>query len=184
MPSSLRVLVVYAHAAPHRSRINRRLAQAARDVAGVHVQDLYETYPDFYIDAAREQRLVEQADTVAFVHPLRWYGVPALLKEWFDVVLEPGWAYGRDSTALRGKRYWQAVTTGSPADAYRAGAIHGRPFSDFLAPFEQTAALCGMQWLAPLVFHGADSAGEDAIDAHVEAFRLRLAQLASPGSLE
>ncbi|HBF51509.1 MAG TPA: hypothetical protein DDX04_15465, partial [Massilia sp.] len=40
-----RILVLYAHPAPHRSRINRRLANAARSIDGVLLHDLYETYP-------------------------------------------------------------------------------------------------------------------------------------------
>jgi len=38
------LLVLYAHAAPHRLRVNRRLADCARQVDGVCLHDLYETY--------------------------------------------------------------------------------------------------------------------------------------------
>jgi glutathione-regulated potassium-efflux system ancillary protein KefF len=169
-----RILVLYAHPAPHRSRVNRRLAEAARALDGVLVHDLYETYPDFFIDVPREQALLEQAELVVFLHPIRWYSMPSLLKEWTDSVLEAGWAHGPGATALRGKGYWLAVTTGSPEDAYQAGERHGRPFEAYLPPFEQTALLCGMDWWPPHVLHGANGAGEAAIDAHVAAFRARL----------
>ena len=169
-----RLLVLYAHPAPHRSRINRRLAEAARSVDGVLLHDLYETYPDFFIDVAREQALAEQAELIVFLHPLRWYSMPSLLKEWVDAVLQPGWAYGPGATALQGKGYLLAVTTGSPLASYAAGERHGRPFEDFLPPFQQTAALCGMHWLAPHILHGANSSDEGAVDTHVAAFRARL----------
>jgi len=175
-----RTLVVYAHPTPHRSRINRKMVGAARGVPGVRVQDLYETYPDFYIDVAREQRLVLDADLLVFLHPIRWYSVPSLLKEWYDVVLESGWAYGKDGNALHGKRFWLAVSTGSPAEAYRPGGLHGRYFEDFLVPFEQTAALCGMEWLPPCVFHDATYASDEAVDSHVAAFVNRLKDYANP----
>lgn len=176
-----RILVLYAHPASHRSRINRRLAEAARSLDGVLLHDLYETYPDFFIDVAREQALLEQAELVVFLHPIRWYSMPSLLKEWLDAVLQPGWAYGPGATALRGKGYLLAATTGSPLETYRPGGRHGRPFQDFLPPFEQTAALCGMQWWTPHLLHGANSASEDTIAAHVAAFRARLAHfLQSP----
>lgn len=174
-----RILVLYAHPQPHRSRINRRLADAARSLEGVLVHDLYETYPDFFIDVAREQALLEGAELVVFLHPIRWYSMPSLLKEWVDSVLLPGWAYGPGGTRLRGKGYWLAVTTGSPEDTYRNGERHGHPFEAFLPPFEQTARLCGMEWWPPHILHGANGALDAAIDAHVDAFRARLAQFLS-----
>lgn len=169
-----RILVLYAHPAPHRSRINRRLADAARSIDGVLLHDLYETYPDFFIDVAREQALVEQADVVVFLHPVRWYSMPSLLKEWVDAVLQPGWAYGPGASALRGKGYLLALTAGSTLDSYAEGERHGHAFDAFLPPFRQTAALCGMRWLEPHILHGANSVDEAAVDAHVAAFRARL----------
>ena len=173
--SKPRILVLYAHPAPHRSRINRRLAEAASSLEGVLLHDLYETYPDFFIDVPREQALLEGAELVVFLHPIRWYSMPSLLKEWLDAVLQPGWAYGPGATALRGKGYLLAATTGSPLATYAPGERHGRPFQDFLPPFEQTAALCGMRWLAPHILYGANSASEEEVGAHVAAFRARLA---------
>jgi glutathione-regulated potassium-efflux system ancillary protein KefF len=176
-----RVLVLYAHPSPHRSRVNRRLAEAARALEGVLLHDLYETYPDFFIDVAREQALLAQAELVVFLHPIRWYGMPSLMKEWVDSVLEAGWAYGPGAIALRSKGYWLAVSTGSPEEAYRPGERHGRPFDAYLPPFEQTARLCGMHWWPPHILHGANDANEAAIEAHVAGFRARLdAFLLSP----
>lgn len=174
-----KVLVVFAHSAPQRSRVNRRLMQAARAVPGVELLDLYETYPDFFIDAAAEQARVEAADALVFMHPIQWYGMPSLLKEWLDVVMVPGWAYGAGGTALQGKRYWLVVSTGSPAAAYAPGAMHGYAFDDFLPPFRQVAALCGMQWLPPHILHGAHQADEATVAAHVDAFVAQLTALAA-----
>ena len=47
------VLVLLAHPVLERSRVNRRLADAAAKVAGVTVHDLYEIYPRLAIDARR-----------------------------------------------------------------------------------------------------------------------------------
>lgn len=173
-----RVLVLYAHSAPHLSRVNRRLADSAQLVEGVYLHDLYEAYPDFYINVARERALVAQADVLVFLHPIQWYSMPALLKEWLDVVLQEGWAYGAQDNALAGKRYWLVATTGSPREDYAAGARHGRPFEHFLAPFEQTAALCGMEWIAPHILHAAHAVDADSVDAHVAGFSARLQLLA------
>jgi len=169
------ILVLYAHPAPQRSAANRRLVDAARSVPGVHVQDLYDLYPDFDIDGDLERSLLAQAQLVVLLHPFRWYGMPSLMKEWMEVVLQPGWAYGKGECALRGKGYWLVSTTGSGPEAYHSGGLHGRPFSDFLVPYQQTAALCGMEWLEPMVLHGAARAGTAVIEAHAAEFRRRLA---------
>ena len=173
---SARVVVIYAHAEPQRSRVNRHLAAAARALPGVVVHDLYATYPDFYIDAAREQALLADADLIVLLHPIRWYAMPSLLKEWIDVVFEAGWAYGPGATALQGKACLLAVTTGGTEAAYTPDGVHGHPFAAFLPPYEQTARLCGMRWQPPLVLHGAHHASEQQIAAHVDQFRLRVAQ--------
>ncbi len=89
---------------PHASRVNRAMVHAARSLPNVTVHDLYETYPDFHIDVPREQALMQAADLIVFQHPIQWYGMPSLLKEWVDAVLEVGWAYGQGSAAI-----WAAV---------------------------------------------------------------------------
>jgi putative NADPH-quinone reductase len=172
------ILVLYAHPAPQRSPLNRRLAGIARDMPGVRVQDLYELYPDFDIDGERERALLADARLVIFLHPFRWYGMPSLMKEWMEIVLQPGWAYGRGQGALHGKAFWLVTTTGSGLEAYQPGGLHGRPFSDFLAPFEQTAALCGMEWQAPLVLHGAARNEAAPMEEQAGEFRRRLAAYA------
>lgn len=174
MNAARKVVVIYAHPAPHRSRVNRRLAQAASQVEGVELLDLYETYPDFYIDVAREQARLADAAMLVFVHPIHWYSMPSLLKEWLDTVFQSGWAFGGAGTALQGKGYWLVATTGSPASAYAEGHAHSRPFEDYLPQFQQTAELCGMHWQAPHILHGAHLVDEAAVEAHVAAFVERL----------
>lgn len=155
---------------PHASRINQAMLTAARKLPNVTVRDLYETYPDFHIDVPAEQALLQEADLIVFQHPIQWYGMPALMKEWIDQVLDVGWAYGDGGTALHGKRHLLAVTTGSRAEAYSKAGTHQWPFDAFLLPFQQTAHLCGMHWMAPLVLHGAHQVGQAEIDAHVARY--------------
>lgn len=171
------VLVLFAHSTRHLSRVNRRLADAARQLDHVDLHDLYESYPDFYIDVPAEQARVELAQALVFLHPFQWYSMPALMKEWVDAVLLPGWAYGKGGHALAGKTYLLAVTTGSPAQYYSQGEVHARAFEDYLAPFRQTAELCGMRWAEPHVLHGAHTVDEACVERHVDAFVQRLAEL-------
>lgn len=151
----MKVLVLFAHPALERSRVNRELIQAARACAGVTFHDLYETYPDLHIDIEREQELLLAHDVYVFQHPFFWYSTPALLKEWQDLVLEHNWAYGHDGRQLRGKITLNVLTAGGPQHAYQAGGFNRFTVRQLLAPWEATAALCGMRFLAPFVVFGA-----------------------------
>jgi glutathione-regulated potassium-efflux system ancillary protein KefF len=168
-----RILILYAHSAHQHSSVNRRLVETVRTLPHVHVHDLYETYPDFHIDVPYEQALLAESDLIVFQHPIQWYGMPSLLKEWVDAVLEDGWAYGSGS-ALHGKDFWLVVTAGGTQQAYTDNGYHRHPFSAFLPPFQQTALLCGMRWLPPLVLHGARQADATVVDEHVLHYRQRL----------
>jgi glutathione-regulated potassium-efflux system ancillary protein KefF len=175
MTTDLRALVVFADPSLHRSRISRRVADACASLPGVRVQDLYQLYPDFYIDVRRERALLKGAPLVVFVFQLHWYAMPALLKEWFESVVKPEWAQ-REPRRLQGKTAFAAVACASLETDYRPGGLHGRPLADFLAPLEQSVKACGMAWMDPHVFYGADAGDADAAGRHAEALRARLAQ--------
>jgi glutathione-regulated potassium-efflux system ancillary protein KefF len=166
--------VLAAHPDWRESRVNRHLLEAARAVAGVHVQDLYGAYPDYDIDVSREQSHAEAAQLLVLLHPIQWYSMPALMKLWFDEVLQYGWAYGEGGTALQGKDLWLVATTGGPEASYHPQGYNRYFFDAFLPPYEQTATLCGMRFLPPMVLHGAHRAARKDVDAHVAMFRERL----------
>ena len=169
-----RILVIYAHPAPRRSRANKALARGLASLPGVAMHDLYRQYPDFDIDVRVEQEAVEAAELIVFQFPVQWYATPSLLKEWIDVVLEMGWAYGPGGTALCGKHLMVLATTGGRAHSYNPDGVHGHTFDMFLLPLQQTAALCGMQWQPPHVLHDADDVSADVIDAHIAQVRAAL----------
>jgi glutathione-regulated potassium-efflux system ancillary protein KefG len=167
-----RILILFAHPVLERSRVNRRLVGAVRDLAGVTVHDLYEAYPTLYVDAKREQRLLVDHDVIVFQHPFYWYSCPAILKEWQDLVLEHGWAYGAGGTQLRGKITFNAITTGGPEHAYRRGGYNRFTIRELLAPWDQTAHLCGMRFLAPFAVHAAlRVVGDDDVAQARAAYR-------------
>ena len=173
-----RVLVLFAHPVLERSRVNRRLVAAIRDLEGVTLRDLYEDYPTLAIDVEREQRDLLAHDVIVFQHPFYWYSVPALLKEWQDLVLEHGWAYGAGGTHLRGKITLNVVTTGGPESAYQKGGYNRFTVRELLAPWDQTAHLCGMRYLAPFVVHAAlRVASADELVPHQRAYRRLLEAL-------
>lgn len=174
-----RVLVIFAHPAYQRSRVNRALLAAAHRTEGVTVHDLYETYPDFLIDPRSEQHLLEQHSAVVFQHPFFWYSSPSLLKEWLDLVLEYRWAYGEDGDALQGKILAQAISTGGPAEAYQRGGSNHFTLRELLAPFEQTARLCGMAYAEAFAVSGANRLDDPALAAAATAYSTWLGSLAA-----
>jgi glutathione-regulated potassium-efflux system ancillary protein KefG len=174
---SRRILVLFAHPAFERSRVNRILTGAVRAVSGVTFHDLYEAYPDFDVDVKREQELLLSHDILVFQHPFFWYSTPALLKEWQDLVLEHGWAYGRDGTALHGKTFMNVITTGGRESAYHAEGHNRFTVRELLAPLEQTARLCGMEFLPPFVAHGTHRMTPPEMEEHGEDLRRLLEAL-------
>ncbi len=162
------IQVLYAHPSPRRSEVNAPLAAAAAAVDGVTVKDLYAEYPDFHIDVDREQADLRAHDVLVFLHPLYWYSTPAILKEWQDLVLEHGFAYGSGGTALHGKIFFTALTAGGPESAYCAVGYNHYTIGELLQPLEQTASLCGMTWLPPFALFAARRAVEEGrLDRHV-----------------
>ncbi len=67
-------------------------------------------------DIKTEQELVTQADILIFIHPIWWFGIPAILKGWIDKVFSYGFAYSHDSRGVRplltGKKAIIVNTTG------------------------------------------------------------------------
>lgn len=172
-----RILVLLAHPARRRSRANAALTAAARQVEGVRLHDLYEAYPDFLIDVEAEQALLLEHDVIVFQHPVYWYSSPAILKEWQDLVLEHGFAYGREGTALAGKSLLSAVTAGGGEAAYRPDGMNRHAIEEFLRPFEATARLCHMRWLPPFVLHGTHLLEPPALERHAGAYAALLHRL-------
>lgn len=166
--------VLAAHPNWRESRVNRLLLDRARAVDNATVRDLYGTYPDYDIDVPAEQAAVEAAALVVLLHPIQWYSMPSLMKLWLDEVLRHGWAYGHGGTALQGKDLWLVATTGGAETSYHPQGYNRFFFDAFLPPYEQTAYLCGMRFLPPLLLHGAHRASDQDIASHVQVFGERL----------
>jgi glutathione-regulated potassium-efflux system ancillary protein KefG len=149
-----KIAILVFHPVLYKSRINRTLLESVEGISGVSCRYMYDLYPDFQIDIKAEQEILLKNDIIVWHHPLYWYSSPSLLKEWLDLVLEHGFAYGKDGRALVGKKVMSAISSGGRRNTY--GSEEGIKFSirQFLAPFEQTVNLCRMQYLPPFVTHG------------------------------
>ncbi len=166
----MRVLVLFAHPAQRNSSINVAMARQAQRLDGVTFVDLYAEYPRFSIDIDLEQRRLAEHDVIVFQFPVFWYSTPALLKQWQDLVLEYGFAYGPQGQKLAGKHVLASVTTGGSFTDYSTDGGNRRAFEQFLFPLEQTANLCGMTFLPPFVLHSANHLNSSEAQSHIEAY--------------
>lgn len=173
-----RLIVYYAHPGHRFSHVNAEMYRQARNVDGITVVDLYAEYPRHDIDIDREQKRLLDHDVIVFQFPLFWYSTPSLVKEWQDLVLEHGFAYGKDGTRLAGKRMQLAITAAGPAEAYSPEGYQNHHLRTFLRPIEQTAALCNMEYLPPYVLYSSLRApDEDRVYPHAKGYRRLLEAL-------
>jgi glutathione-regulated potassium-efflux system ancillary protein KefG len=175
----MKTLVLFAHPRLSASIAQKRLIKAIESVPGVTIHDLYAAYPDMVINAQREQELLLAHDLIIFQHPFYWYSSPSIIKEWQDIVLDFGWAYGPGGTMLHGKYMMSVITAGGPLDAYRPGGRNRFSVEDLLAPFNQTAYLCGMAWLTPFVKHESRRISEAELQKQADDYRVLIEGLTS-----
>jgi glutathione-regulated potassium-efflux system ancillary protein KefG len=165
-----KILILFAHPALEKSRVNKRLIKDVKSLENITFNDLYEEYYDFNIDIEREKKLLIEHDIIIFHHPFFWYSTPALLKQWEDLVLEHGWAYGSKGTALVGKKLMNIITTGGSSQAYSKESLNKHTVREFLVPIEQTASLCGMIYLPPYLIQGTHRFTEKEIEDHSKKY--------------
>jgi NAD(P)H dehydrogenase (quinone) len=140
-------------------------------------------------DIREEQAKLDWADAVVLQFPLWWYGMPAILKGWFDRVFVKGFGYGvtdgrRPGRTLRygegrlaGKRALVVVTTGSPEPALGPRGINGQLDQVLFPLLHGTLWYTGMSVLPPVAVHRADRLGREEFDAAAALLRRRLASL-------
>lgn len=165
-----KILIQFAHPTLSRSNVQRTLETHCRNVKGVTFNDLYEHYPDLYIDVKREQQLLLQHDVIIFQHPFYWYSSPPILKQWQDLVLEYNWAYGPEGDALAGKKIFNALSCGGGKEAYKETGYNRFPVNQFLLPFNQTAHLCKMEYLPPFVVHETYTVSEEELEFYGQQY--------------
>lgn len=137
-------------------------------------------------DVAEEQRKVLAADAVLFQFPLWWFGMPAIMKGWFDRVWAYGLAYGyRDAGnlhrygdgAFRGKRALLCVAAGGPAVDYAARGING-PMEQLLFPITHGSLFFpGFEVLPTHAVYGAGTLEGPALHAAKQGWQARVQRL-------
>lgn len=182
-----RILILFAHPRYENSRANRALLAAIQDLEQVTIHDLYERYPNFNIDSAREQDLLLSHQIIVWQFPFYMYSAPAMIKQWIDLVLEHGWAHGTGSRAMENRTIFVAVTTGGSRESYAPHGFNRHSMGEFLLPFEQTALLCGMSYLPPFLVQETYRLSDTQLARFADQYRgllLRLSRTTpAPGEL-
>lgn len=167
----MKILVLFAHPKRQASVVQRAMLRSIDGLDAVTIADLYAEYPDLDIDVAREQQRLLEHDLIVLQHPFYWYSSPAILKEWQDLVLENGWAYGPGGTGLAGRFLMSAISAGGSEEAYRSEGRNRFSIMELLAPFNQTAYLCSMAYLTPFVIYAGRRMTTENLSRSAEAYR-------------
>lgn len=143
----MKILVISTHPNINDSKVNIVLTNTLKKKSNIKTRFLDEIYPDRIIDIKTEQKNLLEADRIVFQFPFYWYNMPSLLRDYFDKVLEFGWAYGPNGDALKGKEFIVAVTIGAPEYSYQGGSYNNFTITELLRPYEATANALQMIYL-------------------------------------
>ncbi len=178
-----KILILFAHPRYEKSRTNKALLEGLRGQDGITVHDLYELYPDFNVDTAREQELLLAHQIIVWHFPLFLYGPPAMVKQWMDLVLEHGWAHGEGGNHLEDKQVFVTITSGGSRESYSHSGFNRHTMPELLFPLKQVANLCQMTWLPPYAVQGTYRLTDGMLEDYGEHYRQALVSLAQSPSL-
>lgn len=140
-----KIVLICGHPSYKESVANKAIVEEFHKlVPGADIAVLSELYPDFQIDAKKEQQRLTPADMVIFQYPFWWYGAPSLMHRYIEQVFLHGWAYGSAGKALNGKSLVLSFTTGAPEADYQVNGGVGHTLEQFLTGMMTTAAFTGM----------------------------------------
>lgn len=121
-------------------------------------------------DVVAEQEKLRRADALVVQFPLWWYGMPAILKGWFDRVFVSGFAFGKDPATgrrlrfeqgpFRGTRALAAITLGDRPASIGPRGKSGELEELLFGLLHGTFAYTGMDALRPWALPSADFTDE------------------------
>ncbi|MEE6500311.1 hypothetical protein FKM82_003737 [Ascaphus truei] len=132
-------------------------------------------------DIVEEQKKLEAADLVIFQFPVFWFGLPAILKGWFDRVLTQGFAYNLQSMYDNGhfqkKKAILSFTTGGLQSMYTPTGING-DINVLLWPVQRGILhFCGFQVLEPQISYSIAHTPPEKRAQILEAWQARLGKV-------
>lgn len=179
----MKYLLVYAH--PNPKSFNHAIKETitSRIRAKGHqltIRDLYDLKFDPVLsgddfmefkagkipaDIAIEQGFIKDADVLVFVHPIWWFGMPAILKGYIDRVFSYGFAYTVTDKGvqglLTGKKVMIFNTTGGPQENYQRNGFTVAVEHIFSAGIY---GFCGMQVIGHKLFYAVPTVSQEERD--------------------
>ncbi|XP_033736511.1 NAD(P)H dehydrogenase [quinone] 1-like [Pecten maximus] len=191
------VLIVFAHG--DRTSFNGKLLDVAIQVLEgqghtVLVSDLYSQNfdpvarkgdvsgndEDILPDVRSEMTKLESADLVIFQFPMYWSSAPAIMKGWFDRVLQDRFAFNfvtnqiLDNGLMSGKKALMSITTGGTGEMLSDHGVSG-DINVLLWPIQYgTLRTCGFHVLPPQLSYGMPFIDESTRTDYLSQWRERL----------
>ena len=142
------ILIVSGHTDLNNSVANKNILNKLKnELPNAKFDVLSELYPNYMIDADKEQEKLLNADIIVLQYPIFWYSMPSLLERWMEEVFKHGFSHGSTGDKLKGKKLIVSLTTGAPEETYTN-------IDDFLNPIKATCKLCQMEYVGSIVTYG------------------------------
>ncbi|BDR54443.1 hypothetical protein KIMH_05540 [Bombiscardovia apis] len=131
-------------------------------------------------DVAALQSRIEDADVIAFVFPMYWFSMPAIMKGFFDRVLCRGFSYNIDGTpgALAGKTIKLIILCGASEGSHRIDGVDKA--IDVQICQRTLRDYCGVQDIEKVYLDGLNMGDQD--EQVREEMRKRLIRISVLGS--
>jgi putative NADPH-quinone reductase len=152
-------LIILGHPTFEKSVANKTIIEELKKSnLDLEIRSIHNLYPDYNIDIRAEQEALLRHETIVFQYPFYWYSMPAILKQWFDVVLTYNFAYGAKGDKLKNKHFLPSFTVGAPEKEYQTLREHHFRVQEFCKNLEQTAYYTQMNYQDPIYIHGTSLA--------------------------
>lgn len=170
-----KTLLILAHPNMPESKVNKALIESIAEEPNITVHDLYQAYRSVEaIDVEKEQALLLAHDRIIFQFPLYWFSSPAILKEWLDVVLAYGFAYGHEGNKLAGKKCKIVISAGSPEAEYSPVGYNRYTLAEYLRPLESSILYTKMEFKGIFAVCGALELTAETLPQEVGKYRAML----------
>ena len=140
-----KILLILSHPNYKESFANKIIVDKIKTIIpDIEIDHIDSLYPDEKIDVKAEQEKLLRNDTIIFQFPMYWHTRPYFLSKWFEVVYEPGFAYGENGSKLKNKKIIVSMTMENLESFHKDDIA----LEHIVSPFKSTAKFTEQ------IFHG------------------------------
>jgi NAD(P)H dehydrogenase (quinone) len=125
---------------------------------------------------AHEQNIIKNSQLTIIQFPLYWFSYPGLLKNYWDQILTPGFAYPgkfNGSPLNDGRRVLLSLTTQSTEQDYSDEGCNG-PIKDILYPMTVALRFAGFNILEPFVTYNVHDSQHEQLNRVITNYQKAL----------